>query len=31
MKTENVKAIAFWTSVILGQGIVAVAATYFIA
>ena len=31
MKTENAKAIAFWTSVILGQGVVAVIATYLIA
>ena len=31
MKTENVKAIAFWTSIILGQGVVAVVASYLIA
>ena len=31
MKTENAKAIAFWSSVILGQGIIAVVASYLIA
>ncbi len=31
MKTENAKAIAFWTSVILGQGVVAIVASYIIA
>ncbi len=31
MKTENAKAIAFWTSIILGQGVVAMVASYFIA
>lgn len=31
MKAENAKAIAFWTSVIVGQGVVAVVASYLIA
>ncbi len=31
MKTENFKAVAFWTSIILGQGVVAMVASYFIA
>ncbi len=31
MKAENAKAIAFWTSIILGQGVVAMIASYFIA
>lgn len=31
MKTENLTAIAFWTSIILGQGVVAMVASYLIA
>ena len=31
MKTEKAKAIAFLTSIILGQGVVALVASYVIA
>lgn len=31
MKTENAKALLFWTSIVVGQGVAALVASYLIA